>query len=254
MKFAVVADAHVGFGASDKVLERAIEAINLRNLEFAVFLGDMIDSSCGDEPEVLLDRFLKISGHLRIPKRFVVGNHDLAPDFPERREAFREEFLRKTGARSTYYSFDAGIYHFAVLDTLEVLRGAVGATGRLSGAQLEWLKSDLARLCPDTPVVILSHHPPFPADQFRIENFNEFLEALEGYHGPFPHSCRIVAVVSGHRHFRETHVVDGIRFEVVGPLSFGLWDMKEVGYTVVELAGTEARFTWNPLAPSPEAP
>ncbi|MBE3575749.1 MAG: metallophosphoesterase, partial [Firmicutes bacterium] len=255
MKFAIVADAHVGFNGSLERLACAVREINSAGVEFVVFLGDLVDARAGSALGPLFREFGTVVRALRSPAKFLPGNHDWEWDAADPALAY----CTFTGTRSTYGSFNLAGHHFVLLDTLDgfaenARAGKPGASGSLSPAQLEWLRTDLASLNPQTPVVIFSHHPPFPADEFRLQGFADFLAAIAGYHGIPAPSCRIVAVTSGHRHFRETHVVDGIRFEVVGPLSFGLWDMSEVGYTLVELSGTRVQFTWRPLGPSPPAP
>lgn len=247
MRFAVLADTHVGFLPGDGSLERAIEEINGLDLDFVVFLGDLVDQTRGGGIIRLYERFAACAGRLRHPARYVLGNHDLDRSLPEP----AAPFMAHTGTRSTYYGFSVGAHHLIVLDTNE---GPGETAGRISQTQLDWFRSELARLERETPVIILTHHPPFPADRYRLDGFPDFFAAIAGYHGLEKPDCRVVAVLSGHRHYQETHVVDGIRFEVMGPLSFGLWDMTEVGYTLVDASDGGLRCTWRALWPSPPAP
>ena len=246
MRFAVIADAHIGLYPGDEMLTRAIGEINRLDLDFVVFLGDQVDPSNGGHLSQLYQRFAAQSGQLRHPVRYVPGNHDLDRSAPEPAAQYRAF----TGSPS-YYGFSMRSNHFIALDTNE---GATGPTGGISPPQLAWLRGELAGLWPAAPVIILTHHPPFPADSYRLADFPDFFAAVAGYHGSRTAGGRVVAIISGHRHFRETHVVDGIRFEVVGPLSFGLQDMTEVGYTLVEGPADDPRFTWQTLGPSPPAP
>jgi len=127
---------------------------------FAVALGDI---SFDD-----LALFGDISGALGasgLPWHYVIGNHDLNFDAPDRFLA-RQTYRRHFGP--TAYAFNHGAAHFVVLDNIDWL-GAhpdhPGSTGRYRGLiddrQLEFLKNDLAHVPEDTLVVLFLHIPLF---------------------------------------------------------------------------------------------
>lgn len=130
---------------------------------FAVALGDI---SFDD-----LSLFGDISGALGasgLPWHYVIGNHDLNFDAPDRflsRQTYRRHF------GPTAYAFNHGPVHFVVLDNVDWL-GAhpdhPGSTGRYRGwvdeRQLEFLKNDLAHVPEDTLVVLFLHIPLMSVD------------------------------------------------------------------------------------------
>ncbi len=246
MRFAVIADAHTGLYSGDEMLARAIEEINRLELDFVVFLGDLVDPSHGGNLPGLYQRFGALCGRIRHQVRYVPGNHDLDHSAPAP-AAYYQTF---TGSPA-YYAFSVGATRFIALDTNE---GGTGPAGGLSSAQLAWLAAELSGPGEETPAIILTHHPPFPADPYRLVDFPAFFAAIAGSRNQPGPAGRVRAIISGHRHFRETHMVDGIRFEVAGPLSFGLCGMREAGFTLVEGAADDLRFTWRALGPSPPAP
>ena len=91
----------------------------------------------------------------------VLGNHDLVGAIPEDgtkpsadpRRIFCETF----GLHKTYRSFDAGGYHFILLDSVNITGGELKYNGMVKSEQLEWLKEDLAVISPATPVIVITH-------------------------------------------------------------------------------------------------
>jgi len=94
----------------------------------------------------------------------------------------------------TYYSFTRGGIHFVGLDTVDV--ADLWYYGHVDAAQLAWLRADLARLPPGTPVVTFNHIPLVSA-----------AETIKGYtdEGAAPTTL----TVDGRTIFR--HVVSNLR-------------------------------------------
>jgi Calcineurin-like phosphoesterase len=154
--FLQLSDTHWGFqGApnpqANVTLEHAVATINSVDVvpDFVVFTGDLTHTTddAGQRRE-RMKRFRDIVSALKVKDvRFLPGEHDAAPD---RGEAYREAFGEPT------YAFDHKGVHFVALDNVSLPGGCLG------NAQVRWLEADLARLPPDTRVVVFTHRPLFP--------------------------------------------------------------------------------------------
>ena len=180
-------------------LEACVETLAAEDLDFAVCMGDAIDSGEDREEELgYLGRMREVFAGCGVERHWVLGNHDL--------DSFtKAEFLEACGSgRGAHYSFDQKGTHFAVLDGNCHEDGSDFSPGNfewdqawLSPAQLEWLKADLAAT--SKPAVVLCH-----------ENLDDRLHEGE----PDPHVLRnadqvrvtlqeagnVRAVIQGHYH------------------------------------------------------
>lgn len=131
----------------------------------------------------------------------VMGNHDHDPTAMNDIDA-GAEWRRFVGPE--YYSFDKGGIHFVVLDDEEIVEngptlskdGECIYKNKVREPQMEWLRKDLARLDPSTPIVLAIHAPLLPSPgmeaEWRLVNGAELAEVL----APFEK----VEIVSGHTH------------------------------------------------------
>src|SRR5450432_562470 len=147
-----------------KCLE-AIEALRPRP-DFILCGGDLTHESPDldfKEAEELIDQFLVLwQKHTAIPSHFTFGNHDLvgARSLSAKHEDGRFGkglFQQRLGLGQTYYSFDAGAWHFVVLDDV-VLNPDGSYAGAFPGEQLAFLRQDLTENHA-RPTVICGHIP-----------------------------------------------------------------------------------------------
>jgi 3',5'-cyclic-AMP phosphodiesterase len=95
----------------------------------------------------------------------VIGNHDVlgwgetAEKIPLDTPGYGKMlYCDKMELPKTYYSFDAGGWHFIVLDNIQPgLKG--GYMANIEEEQLAWLKLDLESVAKPTPICVLSHIP-----------------------------------------------------------------------------------------------
>jgi len=154
--FAVLTDIQYGdqatlgkrdYRASLGKLHEAVSALNGERLEFAIQLGDLIDSKGAD-----LQPILEIYNQLHTRRYSVIGNHDLAAG---------RETLERLLAPSAHYRFTVSGWRFLVVDGMDVsvrttegmrmlesLRKAGSANaqdwnGAIGRDQLEWLRAEL---------------------------------------------------------------------------------------------------------------
>jgi len=119
---------------------------------------------------------------------YMAGEHDASLD---RGDAYQEFFGKLN------YTFDHKGVHFIVLDNVSDPGAIVG------DAQLKWLQSDLKRLKPDAPIVVLTHRPLFdlyPQWDWATVDAKGVIDSLMPY--------KNVTVFYGHIH-QEHHYMTG---------------------------------------------
>lgn len=209
--FAQLTDTHWGFhGApnpeADTTLRRAVAAINAMPTkpDFVVFTGDLTHMT--DDPAVRRQRmteFKKIASELEVKNlRFLPGEHDASLDHGE---AYKEHF------GDTRYAFDHKGIHFVALDNVSTNDSILGEE------QLEWLRSDLARLSKEQPIVVLAHRPLFdlfPAWDWHTKDGARAIELLTPY--------EYVTVFYGHIHQEHHHTTGRIAHHSARSLMFPL--------------------------------
>jgi 3',5'-cyclic AMP phosphodiesterase CpdA len=172
-------------------LPKAIETINGLSLppDFIVFTGDLTHTT--DDPyerRMRMTGFSKVVSDLKVKTvHFMPGEHDAGLDFGT---AYKEMF------GPAYYTFDHEGVHFIALDNVSDPRG-------MGKIQLDWLKSQLAALGPQTRIVVLAHRPLFdlyPQWEWATRDGAEAIALLM----PFEN----VTVFYGHIH-QENHHMTG---------------------------------------------
>lgn len=183
--FALIADPHLYTPKDhvfDKQLEDAVQQVNEMKVQpdFVVVLGDV--SHNGELPE--LEKGKRILGNLKAPIRSIPGEHDWYLDMGAGWKAnFGDEF----------WSFDHKGVHFIGLNSILVpdfwtkagltaeqrrdwfmpLNSPVPGVWGTDARQREWLKKDVAKLPPSTPIVIFTHSPLwdyYPRWNFQVSD------------------------------------------------------------------------------------
>jgi hypothetical protein len=155
--FIQISDLHWGYNNAAVnpdfagTLPRAIATVNAldQKPDFVVFTGDL--SQTTDDPKVRrarLSQVREMTSKLTVPVRYFAGEHDAALD---RGEAYQEVF-----GGPLNYTFEHKGIHFIVLDNISDPAPILGPK------QIEWLRTDLAKLRPEQPIVVLTHRPLFP--------------------------------------------------------------------------------------------
>ena len=153
--FVQLSDIHWGFQGKPNpdaqgTLHKAVAAVNALEIqpEFVVFTGDLTHTTDNPgERRRRMTEFKSIVAGLKVQTvYFMPGEHDASID---RGAAYQELF----GA--THYTFDRHGVHFIALDNVSDPGSKIG------DEQLAWLQADLARLDPNTPIVVLTHRPLF---------------------------------------------------------------------------------------------
>ncbi|WP_456433819.1 metallophosphoesterase [Thermosulfuriphilus sp.] len=209
--FACISDAHLTHikGTKfvrnfDEGLKKAVAEVNFMwpRPDFVVFGGDL--AQLGKREEI--DHGLEILSQIDVPIKFVIGEHDYYLDLGQ----YWEQKVSKL-----YYSFDHKGVHFVVLNSILTyedwmkrwsspeermnqmarLDNPHGSPFMVGESQREWLRRDLAKVSPETPVVVLSHSPLYKI--FKPWNFwTDDAEAVQEILKPF----KKVTVLHGHVH------------------------------------------------------
>jgi alkaline phosphatase len=183
----------------------AIETFNGNSVDFVVHLGDLIDSGDGTV-ESELRHLTTIEAELdkcKAPRHYVLGNHCL-------NLLNREEFAAHSAARAEHYSFDAGGWHFVILDACYTAKGEPYARKNfhwqdcnIPATQLDWLRDDLQAA--DRPVIVFVHQRLDNSEHHGIKN-------REAVHTVLEDSGKVFAVFQGHSHKNEWHQISDIHY------------------------------------------
>ncbi len=130
-QFAIVSDRTGGMRQG--VFDSAVHKLNLLRPELVMSVGDLIEGYSENERklESQWDEFDALVRRLSAPFFYVPGNHDLSND------VMRDVWRRRYG--NTYYSFVYKNVLFVCLDSMD------GELHRVSEAQVEWFRTELAK-------------------------------------------------------------------------------------------------------------
>ncbi|HET8648077.1 MAG TPA: metallophosphoesterase, partial [Vicinamibacteria bacterium] len=197
-------------------LLKAIDDVNALSPapDFVLYGGDLAQLG---QPGELAEGAQMLKA-LKPPVRMMVGEHDWYLDMGE---GWRKHFGKDV------YSFDHKGVHFVVLNSVIVedyltgpkmtpmermlamaqLDNPNGRPFTVGEQQRDWLKGDLARVKPETPVIVFSHSPLYKI--YKPWNFwTDDAEEVQKLLAPF----KTVSVIHGHTHQMLTHRLGNIHF------------------------------------------
>ena len=203
--FVQISDSHIGFHKAPNpdvvgTLRRSLAMINAQKTRpaFLLHTGDLTHLSKPEE----FDTLNGLMQEAHVDRRFYVpGEHDVIGD---NGAEFFQRFGEKQHAGG-WYSFDQRGVHFVGL--INVLNLKAGGLGSLGADQLAWLKSDLAGLSAETPIVVFAHMPLWPLYPqwgWGTDDSGEALSYLRRFGS--------VTVLNGHIHQIQQKVEGNITF------------------------------------------
>lgn len=240
--FAFFTDVHIQpeQGAKEGFLA-AIGKMNSLKPDFALGGGDYVmDCLFADEARAnqLYDLYSECAKSFTMPVHHVMGNHEVfgiyVPDkVPENHPDWGKGlFKKRLGEGATWRSFDHQGVHFVLLDSVAWSKNPDKPGhryfGQIGEEQLAWLKADLAKLAPDTPVIAASHIPLF----------SFYTQIFDGFTTPTPDSevitdgkalmeafssVKLLAHLEGHMHINELFTYRGTQYFDTGAVSAGWW-------------------------------
>jgi 3',5'-cyclic-AMP phosphodiesterase len=169
--------------------------------DLIVHTGDLTDLGLPDEYAHLK----AILAPLKPPVLVIPGNHD-------GREAMRAAFAAEgyfPAQGFLHYAVERGPLRIVGLDTLVPGEGG----GELCAARLAWLDAALAEQ-PETPTVVMMHHPPFLTGIDHVDRVGLF--GRDGFADVMRRHGQVEAVLCGHVH-RIMRATVGRRAVMTGP-------------------------------------
>ncbi len=222
MKFLVVTDLHYSdkpAGSNNRYHAMSLDKVKTAlesysdGCEFAVCLGDVVDSFDGYKPQTQgLTEMREMLSGFDIPFYTTFGNHDTALD--------KNEFMQLTGMEGRYYSFETDGYLCLMLDSCMNSKDIpypekeiIWTDCYVDDEQLDWMKSKIA--CSSKPVVVMTHALLSGDEDHTINNADEITDILMEYED------KIAAVFCGHYHDGLQSKIGSIPYVVFKALCMG---------------------------------
>ena len=217
-----------------KGFTQALDTVNALNPDFIITGGDLImdalEQSHG-RADSLYNLYMEVVKKSKSPVYNTMGNHEIYGIYnksgadianPEYGEKMFEKRLGKS-----YYSFEHKGWKFMIINSIEDTKKG-GYIGQVDTAQISWIKSELKKTAPPTPLVLSTHIPFITASTQKYDgstlpndsslvvfNSKEVISLFTGYN--------LKLVLQGHLHTVEDIYIDGIHFITGGAVSGGWW-------------------------------
>lgn len=189
VRFAVLNDFHHDSVACDAWFEKLFQSVGAHGrLAFVAGLGDLANAG---KPESLA-AIKRLAAALPGPFYTVPGNHD--NDVEETTRIYAEVFPGWLN-----YSWTEAGWQFVALDTTD---GKKWGDTRIGDATFAWLKSELPKLDPKKPTVVLTHFPLGAGVKYRPLNAEAVLERFLDFN--------LRGAFSGHYHAQTAVAYRGI--------------------------------------------
>lgn len=181
-------------------------AMALEQPQFVIGTGDYIDGARSlIQGRRQWQAFFRALAPLRMPRpiplALAVGNHDVGG-------GMGGLFVQYFGRR--YFSFDVGSVHIIILDTEDGEN-----SGRIAGAQWEWLNQDLAAAAQARLIFVALHRPLFPVGPHRGSSLDRYPPYRDRLHLLFAR-YKVSAVFCGHEHLYNHQERDGVHYFITG--------------------------------------
>ena len=207
-------------------LEEAAAQFQQDRPDHVVELGDFIDAADSVEMEKgYLKRINQEFSALPGKKHYVLGNHCVST-------LTKEEFLEGVERKKSYYSFDAGGFHFVILDAC--FRNDGQPYGRknfewtdpnIPQEQVEWLAADLKAA--SGRAIVFVHQRLDVSNSYGVKNAAQVRKVLED-------SGNVLAVFQGHSHKNELKDVKGVYYCVHRAMVEGS-GLENSGYSTMDV-------------------
>lgn len=209
--------------------------------DFAIQGGDHVFDALGvthSRSTELFALYEETQQQLGLKTYHTVGNHDVMGLYPASgmnpgdTDYGKGYFEQHIGPR--YQSFDHKGVHFIVLDSLGETPER-GYYGVIDSAQLAWLKADLDKTGPATPVILVTHIPLFSAMgqytpppatppkyvSLTVSNAYQIWPLFTGHN--------VLGVLQGHLHVNERVEWRGIPYLTGGAVCGNWWEGTHYG-------------------------
>jgi len=236
-RFVVMGDNRPPGGVADPTVQpdtflENIREVNLLGADLVVIVGDLV---LGPQPEEIMpalwDGYDKAIAGFEMPVYSVAGNHDIWDAVSER--------IYQERVKPLWYSFDHKGSHFIVLDSEDQSDNRAHFE-KIEGAQIEWLKADLAKSKDAEHTFVFVHKPLWTFDYGGTQWMEEVHPLLAAH--------EVDAVFCGHVHIYEKNpTIDGVRYIITGGAGAEIGDWKEEGsfhhFVIVRVKPDTVRLT-----------
>ena len=193
---------------SSPVMKRFAADMANRHPAFVIGVGDYIDgSSKPARLQQMWQGFFEVIAPLQsqgtVPVALAPGNHDILGSW-DNQKVFKSYFGK------TYFSFNHGPFHFIILDSEEP-----GKAGHIAGAQLAWLKQDLASSRNAALTFVAVHRPLFPISVHKGESLDTRISERNALHELFRKEG-VDCIFHGHEHHFNRRTIGGIDYITTG--------------------------------------
>ncbi|MEN8203272.1 MAG: metallophosphoesterase [Bacteroidota bacterium] len=241
--------------------QMAIDSVNALKPDFVITGGDLVDDalfSTHERADTLYRLYKEMAKGFDMPVYNTMGNHEIygynanPPADPEHPEYGEKMFENRIGKR--YYSFDHKGWHFMILDGIEKGEGNWGAyVGKVDEEQIQWIRDDLEKLKPETPIVIVTHiplvsiMPQITKGPLFADNQSSLVTNQQEVLAPF-RMMNLKLVLQGHLHALEDNNLMGRTHFLTGGAVCGRWwrtpDDSEFqeGFVKIDIKGND--FSW----------
>jgi hypothetical protein len=252
LTFAFLTDVHLNHtdnGNRTQGLKTALDKVKEYHVDFVIFGGDNADIDGiknGKTADSLYNHFKSIVDASQFQVYSAIGNHDRFMGDTSRTDLSGSKLFEKYFG-PTYYSFDQQGIHFIVLNSVQsdTVPGYF-----VNRDQMAWLRNDLGKLTPSTPIVLIVHVPVlsmyYPAvngyftSADMIANFKEVWDAFSKYN--------LKLTLQGHQHLYEEILSKGNWFVTGGAVCANWWNGAfygtEEGFLLVEVT-SDNEFSWS---------
>jgi 3',5'-cyclic AMP phosphodiesterase CpdA len=213
----------------------ALDSVNRLNPDFIITGGDLIMDALGQSfgrADSLYDLYSEVIRKAMSPVYNTIGNHEIYGIYTKRSGADKAnpeygEKMFESRLGKSYYSFDHKGWKFMIINSIEDTKKD-SYIGKIDTTQLAWIKDELKKTDPSTPIVLSTHIPFITAETQRYEgstiasdsgtvvfNSKEVLDLFSNYN--------LKLVLQGHLHILEDIYIDGVHFITGGAVSAGWW-------------------------------
>lgn len=233
--FAFMTDIHVQPERNAEAgFRAAIAKVNELSPEFVITGGDLVMDCLGQtygRADSLYNIYTAMQKEFKMPVYNTIGNHEHYGWYAEsgadtnNPEYGYKIFEKRIGPR--YQRIDHKGWVFLLLDSV-VKDGKGGYEGGIDSEQIQWLKNELAKISPETPIVICLHIPLLTTEAQILRgstaanepgevvvNSKEVLDLFKD------HTLKLV--LQGHLHYYETMFVFGTDYVTAGSVAAAWW-------------------------------
>ncbi|MCX6217077.1 metallophosphoesterase [Spirosoma sp.] len=223
---------------------------------FILHGGDVIMDALAEDRQKVQQQWDAWNGLVKadnsLPIEYCIGNHDIWGFENAKSDLLygKKWAIDQMKISGRYRSFDRNGWHFIILDSVQPKPNGKWYTGYIDSEQMDWLKADLAKTNPKTPILVLSHIPIFsPTGFFSETNVKEGIWNISAglvlANTPdllklFYQYPNVKAALSGHMHLLDRVEYNGVTYLCNGAVSGNWWksdvyQQTKAGYALFDL-------------------